>query len=160
MLDPTRPEGIDFLPVSPALIRVRVIGAIITFAVLVTPSILITIFVDRWAAMAFIPITLLAVWILWLIPRRVRAMGYYEGKDEFLIVKGILFRQLTVIPYGRIQYVDVKEGPIARHYGITTIEMYTASADTAGKIEGLPAAEAARLRDALSARGLVEHAGL
>lgn len=160
MSDPTRPDGVQFKPVSTALIRVRVIGTLITFAALSAPFIVLGVLHDPTWYIAVGVILALAAWSLWLIPRQVRALGYYEGESEFLLVHGIMFRNLTVIPYGRVQYVDVSEGPIARRYGITKIELHTASSETSGALEGVPAAEAARLRDLLATRGSSEQAGL
>lgn len=160
MFDPTRPEEIEFTPVSPALIRVRVISLLITMVIVMAITGVLAFFVSYYFAYATAVFALLLAWLLWLIPRQVRAIGYYEGDNEFLIRKGIMFKSLNVIPYGRIQFVDVNEGPIARYFGITTITLHTASADTAGMLDGLPAAEAARLRDLLATRGSSEQAGL
>ena len=100
------------------------------------------------------------VWSLAIIHRQVRAMAFGTGDDDFLIRKGIMFRRLTLIPYGRIQYVELSEGPIARHYGIAELKIHTASASTDATLNGVPVAEAARLRDMLAERGTAELAGL
>lgn len=160
MSDPTRPENIQFTPVSPALIRVRVLSLIISAVIELGIISLISYFTSPYMWIVVGIVMLLNLWLIWLVSRQVRAIGYYEGDTEFLIRKGIMFKKLTVIPYGRIQFVDVNEGPIARHYGITSIELHTASVETAGTLDGLPAAEAARLRDMLASRGASEQAGL
>ncbi|HLR94702.1 MAG TPA: PH domain-containing protein, partial [Jiangellaceae bacterium] len=66
----------------------------------------------------------------------------------------------AVVPYGRMQLVDVTSGPIERRLGLATIQMHTASPASDAKIPGLPSAEAARLRDRLSALGEAQAAGL
>src|SRR5699024_2573921 len=58
----------------------------------------------------------LIFWLLWLIPSQVKLMGWQETDDELLITKGRLWHRFTVVPYGRIQFVDVSSGPIARMY--------------------------------------------
>lgn len=100
------------------------------------------------------------VWGLWLIPRNWRAWGYAERLDDLLVTHGVMYRRLTVVPYGRMQFVDVASGPIERRYGLATVQLHTASPATDAKIPGLPAAEAARLRDRLSALGEAQAAGL
>ncbi|WP_203416660.1 PH domain-containing protein [Jiangella ureilytica] len=100
------------------------------------------------------------VWGLWLIPRNWRAWGYAERLDDLLVTHGVMFRRLTVVPYGRMQFVDVASGPLERRYGLATVQLHTASPATDAKIPGLPAAEAARLRDRLSALGEAQAAGL
>lgn len=160
MTDPTVPEGIVFRSLDPALIRVRLLSLIVSVVVLSGIASVAAWVLSPyvWAFVAVIVI--IHVWLMWLVPRQVRAMGYYEGEHDFLIRKGIMFKSLTVIPYGRIQFVDVNEGPIARWYGMTTMTLHTASAETAGSLDGLPAVEAARLRDMLAHRGASEQAGL
>ncbi|WP_239000913.1 PH domain-containing protein [Jiangella asiatica] len=100
------------------------------------------------------------VWGLWLIPRNWRAWGYAERLDDLLVTHGVMYRKLTVVPYGRMQFVDVASGPLERRYGLATVQLHTASPATDAKIPGLPAAEAARLRDRLSALGEAQAAGL
>jgi membrane protein YdbS with pleckstrin-like domain len=65
-----------------------------------------------------------------------------------------------VVPYGRMQYVDISVGPIERSLGLCTLKLHTASAGTNATIPGLPADEGARLREQLSARGEARLAGL
>lgn len=100
------------------------------------------------------------VWALLLIPRNWQAWGYAERDDDLLVTRGVMFRALTVVPYGRMQFVDVSSGPLERRYGLATVQLHTASPATDAKIPGLPAAEAARLRDRLSALGEAQAAGL
>lgn len=160
MGSPTRPEGIEFKPVSPAYIRVRIIANLMFWPFLAALGLVIGYMwhLSGYVLAAVSPVIFL--WRLYLVPRQVRAIGYYEGESEFLITRGIMFRELTVIPYGRIQYVEINEGPVATHYGIAEITLHTASTETAGRLDGLPLEEASRLRDALSRRGAVDHVGL
>jgi membrane protein YdbS with pleckstrin-like domain len=95
-----------------------------------------------------------------LTPRRVRAMGYAEREDDLLIRRGLLMRRVSVVPYGRMQYVDVSVGPLEGALGLATVKLHTAAAATRAEIPGLPGTEAARLRDQLSARGEARLAGL
>ena len=64
----------------------------------------------------------LIFWLLWLIPSQVKLMGWQETDDELLITKGRLWHRFTVVPYGRIQFVDVSSGPIARMYGLKSVK--------------------------------------
>jgi len=102
----------------------------------------------------------LGLWASWLIPRQVRAVGYGERADDLLIRKGIMFRSMVVVPYGRMQYVDVQAGPLARAFGIASVQLHTASPSTDAVIDGLPPLEATRLRDKLASRGEARLAGL
>ncbi len=41
----------------------------------------------------------------------VLAHGWAEREDDLLIKRGRLWRSVTVVPYGRMQYVEVTSGP-------------------------------------------------
>ncbi|WP_210604881.1 PH domain-containing protein [Brevibacterium oceani] len=95
-----------------------------------------------------------------IILRQARAIGYAEREDDLLIRRGIMFHKATVVPYGRLQFVDVDAGPIDRMFGLATVKLHTASAATDATIPGLPRAEADRLRDSLAGLGQANLAGL
>jgi len=69
-------------------------------------------------------------------------------------------RNLVVVPYGRLQFVDVHAGPLDRLAGVARVQLHTASASSDAAIPGLAPAEASRLRDRLAARGEARLAGL
>jgi len=101
-----------------------------------------------------------AAWSWAVIGRQVRAWGYAERADDLLVRHGVMWREIVVVPYGRMQYVDVQAGPIDRLVGIARLQLHTASAGTDAHIPGVSAEEAARLRDRLASRGEAQLAGL
>jgi membrane protein YdbS with pleckstrin-like domain len=90
----------------------------------------------------------------------VHAIGYDVGADALTITNGIMFRQLVVVPYARMQYVDVQAGPLLRRFGLATVQLHTASAATDARIPGLAAQVAADLRDELARLGETKSVGL
>jgi membrane protein YdbS with pleckstrin-like domain len=92
--------------------------------------------------------------------RRVSAWGYCEREDDLLVRRGVMFRRLSVVPYGRMQFVDVTAGPVERSFGLATVQLHTAAASSDARIPGLAATEAARLRDQLARLGEARAAGL
>jgi membrane protein YdbS with pleckstrin-like domain len=114
----------------------------------------------QWVAIPAVLAVIAVVWGLWLIPRNWRAWGYAEREEDLLVKHGVLFRKLSVVPYGRMQFVDVSSGPLERRVGIATVQLHTASPATDARIPGLPPDEAARLRDRLAALGQARAAGL
>ena len=92
--------------------------------------------------------------------RRVRAWGFAEREDDLLVRRGVMFRRMSVIPYGRMQYVEVTAGPFERTFGLATVQMHTAAAASDARVPGLPAEEAARLRDQLTSLGESQATGL
>ena len=74
--------------------------------------------------------------------------------------RGLLFSRLSVVPYGRMQFIDVTAGPFERSFGLATVRMHTAAAASDARIPGLTSAEAGRLRDRLAELGEAQAAGL
>ncbi|MHB8719506.1 MAG: PH domain-containing protein [Candidatus Dormibacteria bacterium] len=96
----------------------------------------------------------------WLLRGRVRSWAYLERADDLIVRRGLLFRQTSVVPYGRMQFVDVSAGPIDRLFGLATVQLHTAAAASDARIPGLAQAEAERLRDRLTALGEAQATGL
>ncbi len=111
-------------------------------------------------AVLLVLVVLVTGWGWWLVGRNVAHWGYAERDEELHITSGAYFRKLVVVPYGRMQYVDVQSGPLDQLYGIAKVQLHTASPGTSATIPGLPADEAARLRDRLTALGETQAAGL
>ncbi|MBQ1073392.1 PH domain-containing protein [Micromonospora sp. C31] len=87
------------------------------------------------------------------IVRAVRAWGYAEREDDLLVRHGLLVRRLSIVPYSRMQFVDVSAGPLERAFGLATVQLHTAAAASDARVPGLRPAEASRLRDRLTALG-------
>ena len=94
------------------------------------------------------------------VQRRVQAWSYAEREDDLLVRRGVLFSRLSVVPYGRMQFIDVTAGPIERSFGLATVRLHTAAAASDARIPGLARDEAARLRDRLAELGEAQAAGL
>ena len=89
-----------------------------------------------------------------------RAIGYAERDDDLLIRRGVFFQRTLVVPYGRMQYVDVGGRAGGTQPGAVHAETPHRLRRHQREIPGLPAAEGARLREQLSARGEARLAGL
>lgn len=157
------PPDNDWRPVSPQLARLRrlvLLGVLAALAVGVV--------VAGWLFSLPTALTVAGVAVLlavagygwWLVGRQTRAWGYAERDDELYVKHGALFRELVAVPYGRMQFVDITAGPLEQLYGIATVRLHTASPQTNARIPGLPADEAARLRDRLTELGESQAAGL
>jgi len=155
------PAGIVWTSVSPALAKVRRTILLSVLAVTAVASAVIATVSGwgwAWALVAFALVG--AGWGWWTIGRQVAAWGYAERADDLLIRRGLMFRELVVVPYGRMQFVDVQAGPLERYFDVAQVQLHTASAGTDARIPGLNAVEAARLRDRLASRGQAKLAGL
>jgi uncharacterized protein len=105
---------------------------------------------------------LVVIGLLWerFLARRVAAWGYAERRDDLMVKRGVLIRRQSVIPYGRMQFIDVTAGPVERSLGLATLRLHTAAAASDARIPGLDRADAAKLRDQLAALGEAQAAGL
>ena len=95
-----------------------------------------------------------------VVSNRFRSWGYAERKEDLLIRRGVIFARLSVVPYGRMQFIDVTAGPFERAFGLATVRLHTAAAATDARIPGLEREEAGRLRDSLAELGEAQAAGL
>jgi uncharacterized protein len=154
------PPGVAFHPVSPRLVTARLVPAAIMLGIPAVAGVVLAVAVSPWFWLLAGFTGAILLWTALAVPRQVRAIGYAERDDDLLIRKGILFRSLVVVPYGRMQYVDVEAGPLDRRLGIAKVQLHTASASTDAMIPGLVPDEAERLRDRLTARGEARLAGL
>jgi membrane protein YdbS with pleckstrin-like domain len=57
---------------------------------------------------------------------RYRSWSYEVRADSLYLERGVFTRVSTVVPYVRIQHVDVSRGPIERLVGLATTVVYTA----------------------------------
>jgi uncharacterized protein len=97
---------------------------------------------------------------LWFVHNRFRSWAYQERDEDLIVERGVLIRRLSVVPYGRMQFVDVTAGPVDRIFRLATVRLHTAAAASDARIPGLERDEAARLRDRLAALGEAKAAGL
>jgi membrane protein YdbS with pleckstrin-like domain len=97
----------------------------------------------------------------WIVAELVyRSWGFAERADDLLVTHGFFVKHLVVVPYGRMQYVDVTAGLLEQWLGVATVRLHTAAAATDARIPGLPARDAAVLRDRLAQKGESRSIGL
>jgi membrane protein YdbS with pleckstrin-like domain len=112
------------------------------------------IFADHWAwLVGMAAVLVFGVWRTIVTIRAVKAWGYAERDNDLLVRHGLLVRRLSIVPYARMQYVDVTAGPLERAFRLATVQLHTAAAASDARVPGLPPEEAARLRDRLTALG-------
>ena len=162
-VDAFAPPGESWNRVSPKLATAYRISLGVGAAIAVVVTIALAFIPDmpRWVnVVMLVVIAGVTVWAWWLVGRRVRSWGYVERSDDLLVTSGLLFRRLVIVPYGRMQLVDLKAGPIHRALGVMTVQLHTAAATTDASIPGLTPDIAAALCDRLAQRGEQRSAGL
>jgi membrane protein YdbS with pleckstrin-like domain len=155
-IDPLEPwpETVNWTPVSRDLIWVELIQ-LSTYLVIVVAGLSV-----GWALTGAWPfgvgigaVVLLGLWRALVVVRAVSAWGYAERGNDLLVRHGLLVRRLSIVPYSRMQFVDVTAGPLERSFKLATVQLHTAAAASDAKVPGLRPPEAARLRDRLTALG-------
>jgi uncharacterized protein len=155
-------EDLDWRPLAPAartLWQLAGVGPLLLVGLLLT-GVLTAV---GGGAASFVVLALFvglaALWFL-LAGRRWAAWGYAERAQDLVLRRGVLIRKLTIVPYGRMQFVDVRQGPLARALGVATVQLHTAAAASDAAIPLVSEDEARRLRDRLTELGETHAAGL
>lgn len=99
------------------------------------------------------PAAVLAVFIALRIPAaRYSARGYQISRDRLRVVRGIMWHSDTVVPFGRVQHIDVDQGPMERALGIATMTLHTAGSHNASvSLPGLGHELAIEMREEIRA---------
>jgi uncharacterized protein len=155
------PDPVSFHPVSPRfwLARQAELACVAVPATLAAVGALAV--VPGAATVAILAGVLVLAASMWSVERgRYRAWGYAERDDDLVVRRGLLFRNVSVVPYGRMQFIDVAAGPVDRLFGLATVQLHTAAAASDARIPGLRRADAERLRDRLAGLGEARATGL
>lgn len=148
--------------VHPNSVIVERIGNVIGLSIFATVTfvamLIVLLAVDAlppWAR-----VTIVAGWLglmLLLFARAIvwPALSYrytrYRVTDELFRFKtGVLFRSWISVPRSRVQHTDVNQGPVERHFGISTLIVHTAGTEHASvSLGGLAYERALAIRDHL-----------
>jgi membrane protein YdbS with pleckstrin-like domain len=85
---------------------------------------------------------------IWSPPRRYYSWSYGVGGDELHLRHGLWTRVRTIVPFARVQHIDVAQGPIERKFGVGRLILHTAGTrNSAVELPGLAIDEAGRIRD-------------
>lgn len=101
---------------------------------------------------------LAATWLV--VVRRYRAWGYGLREHDLVLRHGVIIRRLTIVPYGRMQFVDVAQGPLDRFWNVANVQLHTAAAASDARIPLLGVDEANALREQLTDLGEAQASGV
>jgi uncharacterized protein len=102
---------------------------------------------------AAVPFLVLGALTTWRVPlARYRRWRYELAEDALELRHGIVERVHSAIPYYRVQYVDVTQGPLERAVGLAKLKVHTAAASSDATIPGIAAGDAESLRQVILAR--------
>lgn len=156
------PGDVTWQPVSPRLAVVRILNLLL-FGLPTAAGVSALSWLwwgsPWWQVIGGIGVLILAVRVV-LTGRVVRAWGYAERDTDLLIRHGLWTKRLSIVPYGRMQFIDLSANPLQRMFDLSTVKLHTASAGSDSTVPGLAPAEAAALRDRLAERANREIEGL
>ena len=105
------------------------------------------------AGLAAVPVLLLGALTTWKVPGLRYRNWRYEVADGALELRhGVVERVHSAIPYYRVQYVDINQGPIERLIGVARLRVHTAAASSDATIPGIATGEADALRQVILER--------
>lgn len=155
---PTHEIAAAMQPLDPAQIKVMRIRAALASAVALAVALALDLGplrstpVTQYALPGAVLLVVLYA-VLVLPGRRYRAWGYGEGEDELAVRRGVLVRTRTIVPFGRVQHIDVAQGPIERRYALATLILHTAGTRSASvALPGLRHSDAEAMRDRIRAK--------
>ncbi|WP_217181662.1 PH domain-containing protein [Streptomyces sp. AC495_CC817] len=136
--------------ISPRYVVSQIVQNLIFIVVVAVIALVLTFVLDQpWALIPGGVIVLITLITLVILPRQARAIGYMLRADDIVFRKGILWQRMIAVPYGRMQLVDITQGPLDRAFGVSQLKMVTAAATTGVQIPGLTQEAAEALRDTL-----------
>lgn len=137
-------------PAYKSMLRVQF--AILTL-VLLAAATAAEIAIPGWTGAVWLPVILFAGWLLIRMPmRRYAARGYSLAGQRLRVVRGILFRSDTIVPFGRVQHIDVDQGPLERAFHLATLTVHTAGSHNASvSLPGLAHEDALDMREEIRA---------
>lgn len=146
-------EGLD--PVDPAYTHVlRATIALNLIPVAIAASVvdyLVIPRIDGPYGLLTVAAWLLAIIAVVTIPaRRVARWGYKIGEGQLRVARGWLFRTDTIVPFVRVQHIDVGQGPIERLFGLSHLVVHTSGThNSTVTLPGLHADLAAAMRETI-----------
>jgi len=140
-------------PLDPAYASMLRVKFGIIAAVLLAGATIAELAIPGYTGAVWAPVGLFALYLLIRVPmRRYAARGYSLEEERLRVVRGILFRSDTVVPFGRVQHIDVDQGPLERAFGLATLPVHTAGTHNASvSLPGLAQADAGAIREDIRA---------
>lgn len=146
-------EDTALTPLDPAYARMLRLQFGIVALVLLAGATIAEFAIPGYTGFVWTPVGLFAAWLLIRAPiRRYAARGYSIENERLRVVRGILFRSDTVVPFGRVQHIDVNQGPLERVFDLATLTVHTAGTHNASvTLPGLLRADAMGMREDIRA---------
>ncbi len=152
-LQSTYNQGLTPLhPPQKSLIRINMaIRSLVLLAVAVAGEILLHMKFGAQPGMVLVPVAIFAALQIFVLPHRIyRRWGYDMGDEQLRVLRGFLWRTDTIVPFNRIQHIDVAQGPLQRLFGLSTLIVHTAGThNSIVTLPGLATTDAEAMRETI-----------
>ena len=142
-------------PVDPAYPKVMRIGIALSWLPLMIGAVVLDALVmtriDGPVGLVTALVWFAALVSIVLLPaRRYERLGFVLGDEDLRVARGYFFRTDTIVPFVRVQHIDVGQGVVERRYGLSHLIVHTSGThNSTVTLPGLTAAQAAEMRDAI-----------
>lgn len=128
-----------------------IIRALILLTLGLAAEIALQIQLGTTPGMVLIPVALFALMLALVLPGRIyRRWGYDMGDEQLRVLRGFLWRTDTIVPFNRIQHIDVAQGPLQRLFGLSTLIVHTAGThNSIVTLPGLATNDAEAMRETI-----------
>lgn len=147
-------DGPAFLPVHPGyrhVLRARLALAWIipVIAALILDNMLLEGTMFRGLPSVGVP--LLAALVITIAPQRIYRRLRYRLTGRLLqVLRGWMFHTDTIVPFVRVQHLDVTRGPVDKLFGTSTLVVHTAGThNSIVTLPGLDPERSAEIRDVI-----------
>ena len=142
-------------PVEPGYRSVLRLQWALLMAPLAIGAVLVDVLVVRtegwsWGFLSVASLLIGAIMVVQAPQRSYSHWGYAMGPDSLRVARGFLFHTDTIVPFVRVQHIDVGQGPIERMCGVSQLVVHTAGThNSIVTLPGLAPETAAEMRDAI-----------
>ena len=151
--------GIDDTPdaltrLDPRYRRVMMISGAMTSALILAAALIADQALDALPDYLWLGALVIGAVLTFVLPsRRYASRGYRIDADQLRTVQGVWNHWDTIVPFTRVQHLDVHQGVLERGNGIATLVLHTAGTEGSSvQLAGLAYEDAIAMRDAIRDR--------
>jgi membrane protein YdbS with pleckstrin-like domain len=151
--EPGAVDGAPLLPVERGYKNVLRLRLLVLWAPLIVAALVLdqALSGTPWFGLPSVAVPMFALVSLTIAPERVwRRLQYAIDGRLLRVVRGWLFHTDTIVPFVRVQHIDVTRGPLDKLFGTASLVVHTAGThNSTVTVPGLAPGRAAEIRDAI-----------
>lgn len=150
-------EDVVLKPISKSYFKIITLNKFAIYAVLIGLAFLLKYIIEEKEDIQInIRYILLVVLVFCVINYTVGLLAFKKRKyaireHDVIYSKGLIIHSMVTVPISRIQHVEESRSWLARHFGLSTLKIFTAGeAGSDLSIKGLPHLEAKQIKEIIS----------